>query len=123
MMLLALAMQYYHTAMVLLAIGDTFWLNIGIGHRKAGRQLQEKILDHACLLFGICTSGKDVQSRLGGCYVVSVCAPWITDRAQQEGVIRMLCKIERENAWPTRALAFGAMDEWDWAEEDRRLFG
>lgn len=122
MTLAALAMQYYHTAMILLTIADTGRLKIGVGHRESRRMLQAEVADHASMLFGMCT-GDDMQARLGACHVVSVCAPYITGRAQQEEIIRMLSRIERENAWPTRAIAFGAMDEWEWTDQDRRIFG
>ena len=114
-------MQYYHTAMILLTIADTSRVKVGVGHRESRKLLQAEILHHASHLFGICTTGDNIQSRLGACHVVSVCAPWISDRAQQQGIIKMLSQYERDNAWPTRAIALDAMDEWEWEHEDRHF--
>ena len=115
-------MQYYHITMILLALGDSQRLKIGIGQKKSHKLLQQEVAYHASLLFGICTTGDGVEVRLMATNAVSVCAPWITDRAQQEGLITILGRIERENAWPSRIIAFGAMDEWGWGQEERSLF-
>jgi hypothetical protein len=116
----ALGMQYYHTTMILLAIGDPGRLKIGFGRKESRRLLQEEIAHHAGLLFGICTTVDDIETKITACNAIGLCAPWLTDRAQQETIIRMLGRVERDVAWPTRNIAFGAMDEWGWDEDDRR---
>ena len=57
--------------------------------------------------------GEDRQSRLGAVHVVSIVAPYIVDKAQQEDIITLLAQLERDHAWPTRAIAVAAMNEWE----------
>jgi hypothetical protein len=110
--------------MILLLVTDTSRLKLGVGYRESRQILEAEVAAHFAILFGISTCGDDVQARLGACHVVSVCAPWITDRAYQEETIRMLRRLEHENSWPTRAIALAAMEEWEWDLDDRqRTFG
>jgi hypothetical protein len=118
----ALGMQYYHITMILLAIGDPGRLKIGFGHNESRRMLQQDIAYHAGLLFGICVTVDDIEAKIAACNAISVCAAWLTDRAQQETLIAMLARVEREVAWPTRSIAAGAMQEWSFSEEDTRRF-
>jgi hypothetical protein len=118
----ALGMQYYHITMILLAIGDPGCLKIGFGHNESRRLLQQDIAYHAGLLFGICVTVDDIEAKIAACNAISVCAAWLTDRAQQETLIAMLARVEREVAWPTRSIAAGAMQEWSFSEEDTRRF-
>jgi hypothetical protein len=115
-------MQYYHIIMILLAIGDASRLKIGFGNKESRRLLQEEILYHAGILFGTGTSVGDSSAKITASNAISVCAPWLTDRAQQECLVRMLDHLEHEVAWPTRNIALNAMEEWDWAEEDRQAY-
>jgi hypothetical protein len=109
--------------MILLAISDSNRLRIGFGHRESQRLLREEILHHAERLFGICTTTDAVASKITACNAIPVCSTFLTQRAQQETLIAMLLQLERDVAWPTRRIALGAMDEWAWSEEDKRLFG
>lgn len=91
-------MQYYHITMILLALGDSQRLKIGFGHKESRRQLQQEIAHYAGLLFGTCTTVDDPGTRITACHALSVCAPWLTDRAQQESLIAMLRGLERDVA-------------------------
>ncbi len=44
----------------------------------------------------------------------------MVDRRQQEEIIKILSCVERDHAWPTRAIALGTMEEWEWKMEDGR---
>ncbi|RHZ68021.1 hypothetical protein CDV55_107618 [Aspergillus turcosus] len=116
----AIGMQYYYTAMILLLVADSSRLKLGVGYRESRQALEAEVAAHFSVLLGISTNGDDIQGRLGACHVVSVCAPWITDRMHQEATVRILRRLERENAWPTRAIALAAMEEWQWDAEDRQ---
>ena len=113
----AIGMQYYCITMILLAICDSHRLKIGFGHNESRRQLQEEIGQYADLLFGTCTSVDDPETKITACNAVSVCAPWLTDRARQESLIAMLHGLERDVAWPTKSILLAAMAEWGWGDE------
>ena len=115
----ALAMQYYHTAKILLLLSDHQYAQIGVGNRQRRQSLQLKVLDHATQLFGISSSGDDMQARLGACHVVSLVAPFILDELQRCELISLLRRLEQRHAWPTRAIALSAMHEWDWDAEQQ----
>jgi len=106
--------------MILLLVTDSNRLKLGVGYRESRQTVEAEVAAHFAVLFGMSTCGEEVQGRLGSCHVVSVCAPWITDRKYQEETIRMLRQLERENSWPTRAIALAAMEEWEWDPKDRQ---
>jgi hypothetical protein len=109
--------------MILLLATDTSRLRLGVGYRESRQILEAEVSAHFAMLFGISACGDDVQARLGACHVVTICAPWITNRTYQEETIRILRRLERENSWPTRAIALAAMEEWEWEQDDRhRVF-
>lgn len=116
----AIGMQYYYTAMILLLVADSSRLKLGVGYRESRQALEAEVAANFSVLLGISTNGDDIQGRLGACHVVSVCAPWVTDRMHQDATIHILRRLERENAWPTRAIALAAMEEWQWDAEDRK---
>lgn len=103
--------------MILLAISDSHRLKIGFGHNESRRQLQEEIGRYADLLFGTCTSVDDPETKITACNAVSLCAPWLMDRARQESLIAMLEALERDAAWPTKSILLAAMAEWGWGEQ------
>lgn len=113
----ALALQYYHTAEILLLLSDDQYKRVGVGSRQKWQSLQRKIMEHATQLFSISSSGDGMQARLGACHVVSVIAPYILDEAYRHEIIRMLRRLEQRHAWPTRAIGLDAMREWDWDAE------
>ncbi|KAK8203410.1 hypothetical protein M8818_005301 [Zalaria obscura] len=119
---LALGMQYYHITMILLAVGDSQRITIGFGNRAARNSLQQEVEHHADMLFGVCTTADEPGASITACNAVSVCAPWLAKRDQQESLIAMLRRVEIEAAWPTRRIALAAMEEWEWDEDDRLLF-
>lgn len=120
----AIALQYYHTAKILLAVADSARVKVGVGFRESHRLLQEEVSHHASLLFGIYMHGEDRQSRLGAVHVISIAAPYIVDKAQQEAIVTLLTQLERDHAWPTRAIAMAAVNEWEWVPvEDLRADG
>lgn len=98
---------------------DSNRLKLGVGYRESREHVEAEVAAQFAVLFGISTSGDDVQARLGACHIVSVCAPWITNRVHQDETIRMLRRLELENSWPTRAIALAAMEEWQWSLDDR----
>ncbi|KAK5222239.1 hypothetical protein LTR72_006496 [Exophiala xenobiotica] len=93
---------------------DSARVKVGVGHRESHRLLQEEVSHHSSLLFGIYMHGEDRQARLGAVHVISIVAPYIVDRTQQEAIITLLAQLERDHAWPTRAIAVAAMNEWEW---------
>ena len=115
-----MGLQYYHTSTILLLVADSSRLKLGVGYRESRQVLESEVAAHFAALFGISMSGDDIQGRLGACHVVSVCAPWISNLTYQEETIRTLRCLEREHAWPTRAIAMAAMDEWQWSAEARQ---
>jgi hypothetical protein len=116
-------MQYYHIIMILLAISDTSRLKIGFGHRASLLSLSREIAHHSDLLFGTAVTTSDSAAKITACNAISVCAPWITDRRQQECIVQMMRGLERDVAWPTRGIEARAMEEWEWGEEERRGVG
>ena len=113
----ALAMQYYHTAKILLLLADRQYQCVGIGSRQAKQNLQVQVMRHAMQLFSISSSGRDIQSRLGGCLVVSVVAPFVTDEASRIEILLMLRRLEHQHAWPTKKIALDATSEWSWNDQ------
>ncbi|KAK5305197.1 hypothetical protein LTR99_002739 [Exophiala xenobiotica] len=93
---------------------DSARVKVGVGHRESHRLLQEEVSHHSSLLFGIYMHGEDRQARLGAVHVISIVAPYIVDKSQQEAIIILLAQLERDHAWPTRAIAVAAMNEWEW---------
>lgn len=106
--------------MILLLVADSSRLKLGVGYRESRQLVEAEVAAHFAALFGISMNGDDIQGRLGACHIVSVCAPWITDRTHQEETIQILRRLEREHAWPTRAIAMAAMEEWQWTPDGRR---
>jgi hypothetical protein len=120
---IAVGIQYYHIAMILLTISDNNRLKIGFCHTESLKLLQAEILHHAELLFGICTSTDTPETKITPCNAIPVCSAFLTDGAQQETLISILHRLERDVAWPTRRIALGAMEEWGWSDEDKLVFG
>jgi hypothetical protein len=109
-------MQYYYMAKFLLAIYNPNVPKIGLGYQQHRRTVSEEVLQNTEAVCGIALSSSLANARLTACTAIMACGPWFEERPreEQELLLSLLSRAEKENAWPTAALAQGLKKEWGW---------
>lgn len=52
------------------------------------------------------------------CMGIALCGDRFTDRVEQEAILGVLVKTEKEHAWPTNAARVHLRRAWGWDDED-----
>ena len=105
--------QYYHAAMVLLAIHDPFRLKTGREYMSIHRGLQREVLHHAREMVGICFGKRaDVPARLTLTHAIVACGSWFVEPIEQDLLLDLLREHRTMNGWPTDQVVANLLEDW-----------
>jgi hypothetical protein len=115
-------MQYYYIAKLFLAIYNPNIPKIGLGYQRQRQAVLDEVFQNSEAVCGIALSSSLSNARLTACTAIMAAGPWFRNRPyeEQELLLQLLGRAQKENAWPTEALAQGLMEEWGWpCSEDK----
>lgn len=105
--------QYYHAAMVLLAVYDPFRLQPGREYMRRHRELQNEVLHHAREMVGVCFGKKDdVPARLTLTHAIIACGSWFEEEIEQDLLLKLLRDHTEINGWPTYNVVASLLRDW-----------
>ncbi|KAK7892233.1 hypothetical protein LTR67_007329 [Exophiala xenobiotica] len=105
--------QYYHAAMVLLAIYDPFRLKPGRDYMRIHRELQREVLHHAREMVGVCFGKRaDVPARLTLTHAIVACGSWFVEPMEQDLLLDLLREHQTMNGWPTDKVVANLLVDW-----------
>ncbi len=105
--------QYYHAAMVLLAIYDPFRLKPGRDYMRIHRELQREVLHHAREMVGVCFGKRaDVPARLTLTHAIVACGSWFVEPMEQDLLLDLLREHRTMNGWPTDKVVANLLADW-----------
>lgn len=119
---LVTGIQYYHAAMVLMAVHDPFRLKSGRDYMRIHRQLRDEVLHHAREMVGVCFGRReDVPARLTLTHAIVACGAWFEGRVEQDLILELLREHDKKNGWPTETVVTDLLVDWGWLETESPL--
>ncbi|OCK75378.1 hypothetical protein K432DRAFT_429464 [Lepidopterella palustris CBS 459.81] len=111
-------LQHYHLARILLTAHNPKVPRLGPGQRTALRLMNDEIQNDVRTLCGMAESNsRTPPNYVTACMAIAMAGDRFTERREQEALLRLLLKTEKEHAWPTSTAQMHLKEAWGWTEQ------
>lgn len=106
-------MQHFNLSRILLTVYNPTIPRLGPGATAAQRRTAENVREMVNLICGTALSNTKHQPAMVQAYLaIAICGEHFTDYAEQDAILGILARLEREYAFPTSKTASDLKVEW-----------